>query len=88
MKPHFQTRPTKLYFFRSANPVTEKPFAALTSKYGQVKNPKASQVGVVLGGDGATLKIAPQFIKAGVPIFGINYGNIGFLQNSRTKNGI
>lgn len=42
---------------------------------------------VVLGGDGTILRTAHLVATTGVPILGVNYGNLGFLAN-RTEEGI
>jgi NAD+ kinase len=34
---------------------------------------------IVLGGDGTLLSIAPYAAAAGVPVFGVNYGGLGFM---------
>ena len=34
---------------------------------------------VVLGGDGTMLRTLDRFIDSGVPVFGVNYGRVGFL---------
>lgn len=43
---------------------------------------KSSDAAVVLGGDGTILNIAPQAARHGIPIVGINLGNLGFLSQA------
>ena len=40
---------------------------------------------ITLGGDGTVLKAAPYAAKAGVPIFGINLGHVGFMTSLEIK---
>jgi NAD+ kinase len=39
----------------------------------------ASDLLIVLGGDGTLLSIAPEAARAEVPVFGVNYGGLGFM---------
>jgi NAD+ kinase len=43
------------------------------------KMPKSPDVCLVLGGDGSILYALRQFAGSGVPIFGVNFGTVGFL---------
>lgn len=40
---------------------------------------------ITLGGDGTILSVAPHAAKAGIPIFGINFGNVGFMTSLEEK---
>ncbi len=41
---------------------------------------------IVLGGDGTILGVARRFAFSGVPLFGINFGRVGFLTNAEPCN--
>lgn len=41
---------------------------------------------IVLGGDGTILGVARRFAFSGVPLFGINFGRVGFLTNADPDN--
>ncbi len=47
----------------------------------EVRDPLPSEVGlcVVLGGDGSILYALRHFARTGVPVFGVNFGTVGFL---------
>lgn len=40
---------------------------------------------ITLGGDGTILSVAEEAAKAGIPIFGINFGNVGFMTSLEEK---
>ncbi len=40
---------------------------------------------ITLGGDGTILSVAPRAAGAGIPIFGINLGNVGFMTSLEEK---
>ncbi|MBE6713096.1 MAG: NAD(+)/NADH kinase [Ruminococcaceae bacterium] len=40
---------------------------------------------MTLGGDGTILSAAPRAAEAGIPIFGINFGNVGFMTSLEEK---
>jgi len=45
----------------------------------QVEDGERPDVCIVLGGDGSILYALRRFAKTGVPVFGINFGTVGFL---------
>jgi len=54
--------------------------AALKARYGNVPIEAASAV-VALGGDGLMLQTLHRVMPLGVPVYGMNFGSIGFLMN-------
>ena len=74
----------KINFRTSKNPVAREAFDRLTKRYKKQRTslPKADVV-VSLGGDGTTLGVLTHCLESGKPVFGLNYGTLGFLQNAR-----
>ena len=73
------------FFFISSNSseatITKKKYQ---DKYGQNKAEK-SDIIIPIGGDGFLLKTLHDFIRIKKPVYGINYGSIGFLMNNESN---
>jgi NAD+ kinase len=54
--------------------------ASLRARYGHVEINAASVV-VALGGDGLMLQTLHKVLPLGVPVYGMNFGSVGFLMN-------
>ena len=54
--------------------------ASLRARYGHVEIAAASVV-VALGGDGLMLQTLHKVLPLGVPVYGMNFGTVGFLMN-------
>ena len=72
----------KFYFNASENKDAIKAKKKLIKKYGQHKV-EISDIIIPIGGDGFLLKNLHMYNELNVPFFGINYGAIGFLMNSK-----
>ncbi|MFT4075881.1 MAG: NAD kinase [Asticcacaulis sp.] len=68
----------RLDFTASDRPEAQAACARLKAMYGSVANP---DVVVALGGDGFLLQTLHKYLKAQIPIFGMNRGSVGFLLN-------
>lgn len=67
-------------FVSSGTDGADAAAATLRARYGQVPLDAASAV-VALGGDGLMLQTLHKVMALDVPVFGMNFGSIGFLMN-------
>ncbi|MBL4928568.1 NAD kinase [Fuscibacter oryzae] len=72
---------THIAFRASTAPAAQEALAALTARHGQTALGKANVV-VALGGDGFMLQTLHETQSAGLPVYGMNCGTIGFLMNT------
>ena len=71
-------------FLASSNDEAIKQKEVLEEQYGKNTLDK-SDVIVVLGGDGFMLEAIKSHMSHNLPLFGLNYGSIGFLMNASNK---
>jgi len=69
-----------LAFMASKRPDAREAAARLTERYGNVPAEQADVV-VALGGDGMMLEALHTVMGHDIPVYGINYGSVGFLMN-------
>lgn len=75
---------SKPTFAASSAPEAQAALRELTKRYGNAK--ADADVIVALGGDGLMLQTIHKSYKKGLPIFGMNYGSVGFLMNDYSPN--
>lgn len=71
---------TKIHFVASQVEEADAAMAVLQGKYGQHELEQADVI-VALGGDGFMLRTLHRFLPAGLPVYGMKLGNVGFLMN-------
>ena len=64
-----------------------KAQSELIKKYGNCSPEDADYI-VALGGDGFILKSLHDYLKINKPIFGMNFGSVGFLMNEYSKDNL
>ena len=74
------TRNRKIHFVASQAGEAQTTMAALQARYGQ-HEVAVSEVIVALGGDGFMLRTLHRFLPAGLPVYGMKIGDVGFLMN-------
>lgn len=77
----------KITFAASANEEAQAARRELAKHYGDA-HPDQAQVVVALGGDGFMLQTLHRFRDSSVPIFGLNFGSLGFLTNEFRTDGL
>jgi NAD+ kinase len=70
----------RIAFFASEAPEARRALTKLSKLYGNA-DPESADVVVALGGDGLMLQALHRFMSAGLPIYGMNRGSVGFLMN-------
>jgi len=70
----------RLAFHASDRPDAQAACERLSARYGNAPLPEAETV-VALGGDGAMLDALHAVMERDIPVYGINYGSVGFLMN-------
>lgn len=79
--------PFKAHFVASEAPGAQAALGELRDRYGDAGTADASVV-VALGGDGLMLQTLHDFLKTGLPIYGMNFGSVGFLMNEYSQTGL
>lgn len=72
---------TKLSFVSSGTPDAENALADLRKRYGDAGIDNADVV-VALGGDGLMLQTLHRVMDRQLPVYGMNFGSVGFLMNN------
>src|SRR5690606_26667133 len=67
-------------FVSSGTPEADAAAESLRTRYGDVPVDRA-QVVVALGGDGLMLQTLHDVMDTGTPVYGMNFGSVGFLMN-------
>ncbi len=70
----------KIHFAASEAPEAQAVLSRLTELYGDAGPDSAAYI-VALGGDGFMLHTLHHFLDRGIPIYGMNFGSVGFLMN-------
>jgi len=70
-----------LSFVASARPAAREAGARFIERFGNVPVEEADVI-VAVGGDGFMLEVLHRYMALKLPIYGVNYGSIGFLMNS------
>jgi NAD+ kinase len=74
----------KIHFVASQIEDADSAMAALQEQYGQHELDQADVI-VALGGDGFMLRTLHRFLPAGLPVYGMKLGKVGFLMNRFRK---
>jgi len=85
----FQPEPfvTRVAFVASERPEAQEARERLATRYGEATLEQA-QVIVALGGDGFMLETLHCQIETRKPIYGMNWGTLGFLMNEYSEDGL
>src|SRR5215813_11288959 len=73
--------PLAAHFVASETPDAQAALTRLRARYGDA-GPDEAAVVIALGGDGFMLQTLHSFLRRGLPIYGMNFGSVGFLMNA------
>lgn len=77
----------RLHFVAAEQPDAQRAKEAMVRRYGEAPAGEAEAL-VALGGDGFMLQTLHQAGELGLPVYGINYGSVGFLMNTEAEDGL
>ena len=77
----------KIHFHTAKTDKALAAFAALSKTYGQADE-QSCEVIVVLGGDGTMLEALHLYEHSSKPVYGMNFGSVGFLMNPYHADGL
>ena len=78
---------TKISFLTSEELLANEATRELQNKYGSYSLPEADVI-VALGGDGFMLRALHDTMQLSLPVYGMNFGTVGFLMNDFSKTGL
>jgi NAD+ kinase len=78
---------TSISFVANGTPDSEAAAQALRQEYGDLGFEHADVI-VALGGDGLMLETLHRVMDSGVPVYGMNFGSVGFLMNDYRPEGL
>lgn len=71
----------RIHFVTNGTPEADAAAARLRARYGDYAIETADVV-VALGGDGLMLQTLHRVMRVGVPVYGMNFGSVGFMMNT------
>ncbi|HEY8596295.1 MAG TPA: NAD kinase [Devosiaceae bacterium] len=77
----------RIAFVTSGTAAAEEAAARLRERYGEVGFDNAAVI-VALGGDGLMLQTLHKVMDKGIPVYGMNFGSVGFLMNEFEPDGL
>jgi NAD+ kinase len=75
------------HFVASEAPGAKVALTKLRERYGDA-GPERASVVIALGGDGFMLQTLHNFLRRDIPIYGMNFGSVGFLMNEFSETGL
>jgi NAD+ kinase len=79
--------PRPLHFVASEAAEAREPVKRMRERYGDA-GANGAEVIIALGGDGFMLQTLHAFLDRNRPIYGMNFGSIGFLMNEYSEDGL
>ena len=86
-EPAVENPDASISFVSSGPPEADAAAALLRDRYGDC-GPDRAAVIVALGGDGLMLQTLHRTMERSVPVYGMNFGSVGFLMNEYSAEGL
>lgn len=77
----------RIHFVTNGTPEADAAAARLKARYGDYGLETADIV-VALGGDGLMLQTLHRVMRVGVPVYGMNFGSVGFMMNTFSEDNL